>query len=102
MIRVALLLANLIILATFLLTLNRMPPEIPLFYSRSRGENQIAPWWIIVLLPLLMNGLALFNMYLKKKFFSNEHFISYVLDIASISSVVVIVMIYLKIILLIT
>ena len=61
-----------VLVAGLLLT---APPEIPLYYSRIWGENQIASKWAVLLLPFLMNiTFVVSNWFIKKKFTEDEEF----------------------------
>lgn len=97
-----LVIANLVMLISFLFKLNKFPPEIPLFYSRPSGDPQIADWWLIFLLPLLLNALYYLNTYIYKKFFLGNEFvenITYYFKLFLISSFT---LIFIKILFLIT
>lgn len=80
----------------------KLPPQIPLLYSRPTGELQLAEWWLILLLPLLMNGLFVLNTYLKKKIFHDSAFINSFLKYIKIFIIVSLTLIFLKIIFLVT
>lgn len=88
--------------AIFLLNINRMPPEIPLYYSRPQGEAQIAPWWMLFALPLIMNGFVVLNGYLAKRLFKDNQLITQTFRIFTYSAIVSLTLVFLKIILLIT
>lgn len=61
-----------VLVAGLLLT---APPEIPLYFSRAWGENQIASKWAVLLLPFLMNTtFFVSNWFIKKKFAEDEDF----------------------------
>lgn len=67
--------SNIVVWALVAVLLLTAPPEIPLYYSRVWGENQIATKWALLLLPLLMN-IAFFvtNWFIHKKFTEQETF----------------------------
>ena len=46
-----LIVANFVMFISFFFKLNKLPPEIPLFYSKASGDSQIADWWLIFLIP---------------------------------------------------
>ena len=97
-----LIIANLVMFISFLFKLNTFPPEIPLFYSRPSGDPQIADWWLIFSIPLLMNALYYLNTYIYKKFFLGNEFvenITYYFKLFLISSFT---LIFIKILFLIT
>jgi hypothetical protein len=97
-----LIISNILVVAIFLLNINRMPPEIPLYYSRPTGEAQIAPWWMLFALPFIMNGLVVLNGYLARRIFKNNPFIVNSFRVFTIGAIVSLTLVFLKIILLIT
>lgn len=46
-----------------------LPPQIPLFYSKPWGEDQLAEKWMIFLLPVLSHTIFLFNSILYNKLY---------------------------------
>lgn len=97
-----LIISNILVVAIFLLNINRMPPELPLYYSRPPGEAQIAPWWMLFALPFVMNGLVVLNGYLGKHVFRNNAFVTTSFRLFTIGAIVSLTLVFLKIILLIT
>lgn len=61
-----------------------LPPEIPLFYSRPWGENQLASPSLIWLLPTAAFITGLLNFYLAANFFEEMPFLSHVLSWSSV------------------
>lgn len=66
--------ANLIQLGMYLVRMRSIPPQIPLFYSLPVGEDQLVEWWMIFIIPLLMNGLVIANTLLLRRFFLQDPF----------------------------
>lgn len=99
---IALGIADLIMLGSFLLTYNHLPPQIPFFYSRPWGEAQLADLWVIGLLPLFMHILIFLNYFLVKKVFPADEIISRITKVVNWSLLVAFTGIFLKIIFLIT
>lgn len=97
-----LIISNILVVAIFLLNINRMPPELPLYYSRPPGEAQIAPWWMLFALPFIMNGFVVFNGYLARHIFKNTPFITTSFRVFTIGAIAGLTLVFLKIILLIT
>ena len=97
-----LIISNILVVAIFLLNINRMPPEIPLYYSRPPGEAQIAPWWMLFALPLVMNALVVLNGYLARRVFRENPFVMQTFRVFTIGAIVCLALVFLKIILLIT
>jgi len=65
----------LIFLSLIFIALNwqRLPPQVPLFYSRPWGEDQLAPKIAIFLLPASSVGVFLINFLLAKFFIKKEN-----------------------------
>lgn len=98
----SLLVANFIMILGFLLKLSKIPPQIPFFYSRPEGEAQLINWWLIFLLPLLLNLLFLLNTFLFKKFFDENEFIKTFFYYFKLFLIISFTLIFLKIIFLVT
>lgn len=49
-----------------LLNWKKMPPEVPLYYSRPWGETQLAPVNSLFLFPLFGSGITLLNFFLSQ------------------------------------
>lgn len=94
--------ANFMMILAVLFKFTSLPPQIPLFYSRPDGEAQLGEWWFIFLIPLLMNLLYILNVYLQKKFFSDNAFVIRFLYYFKLFVVIVLTIIFLKIIFLVT
>jgi len=66
-IRAALLIALglvVIMVGLFFAFYRKLPPEIPLFYSRPWGEAQLASPWLLLILPALSLFIIIFNFIL--------------------------------------
>ena len=46
---------NIVMILTFVLRYSTLPPQVPLFYSRTLGEAQLVDSWMIFLLPFLLH-----------------------------------------------
>ncbi|MFH0773162.1 MAG: hypothetical protein V1922_02530 [bacterium] len=66
--------SNLIQLGVYLLRMHTIPPQIPLFYSLPIGEDQLVEWWMIFLIPVVMNILFILNTVLCNSYFHREQF----------------------------
>lgn len=62
---------------------SRIPPQVPLFYSRTWGEQQLASKTELLLLPSLTFSIFLFHFFLALKFFSKEPLLVRILMVAS-------------------
>lgn len=66
--------ANLIMIGSYLFNMKTIPPQIPLLYSLPIGEDQLVEWWMIFIIPIIMNVFYLLNSYVYNKFFFQEQF----------------------------
>lgn len=98
----ALLTGNLLMAFTVILKFSKLPPQLPIFYSRPWGEGQIADWWLILILPILMNALYALNLFIAKKFFADDDFVKNILRYLNLLLVIAFTVIFLKIIFLTT
>ena len=76
----------------------RMPPVVPLWYSRASAEAVLAPWWMIGVIPLIMNGFLLFNMVFVRRGFVGHAFIEPLIRVSNIALTISFTLIFLKII----
>ncbi|NMB84543.1 hypothetical protein GYA28_04650 [Candidatus Roizmanbacteria bacterium] len=94
--------ANLIIMAVFLLSFNRLPPQIPLFYSRLWGEDQLADTWMLVFVPIFINGLFFLNNFVSNRLFSTDTLIKKMVRYLNLFIIIGLTLVFIKIILLVT
>ena len=94
--------ANVIMALAIILNLNHLPPQIPLFYSKPSGEDQLADIWMIILLPLILNGIILLNNFFIKRFFSKDEFVKKIFYYLNFSIIIAVTFIFIKIIFLVT
>lgn len=97
-----LIIGNILMAGVFILKLNQLPPQLPLFYSKPWGEDQLGDTWMIVILPLLLNIFYILNNYFYKKYFPGNLFIRKILDYLNLFLIIVITGIFVRIILLIS
>lgn len=95
--RKALLSSNAIMIVVFAASYLRLPPQVPLWYSRVEGEMQIAPWWMLLLIPVLMNGFVLLNVFMQRKLFAESHFVKSLIDGFNNIVMIAFVLLFLKI-----
>lgn len=56
----------------FIIKFNNLPPQLPIYYSVGEGEEQIADYYLILIIPILSFLIVMVNNYLKiKKFYDN-------------------------------
>lgn len=66
--------ANLVMIGSYLLTMKTFPPQIPLLYSLPIGEDQLVEWWMIFIIPIIMNVFYILNSFIYNRFFFQEQF----------------------------
>jgi hypothetical protein len=98
----ALLGSNLFMMAIFIWRLGNLPPQLPLFYSRPWGEEQLADSWMILLLPAILDIFFFFNRYLQKKFFPDNQLVIKIIYCLNMTLIISFTLIFIKIIFLIT
>ncbi len=99
-----LILANSLMILVFIFKFNRLPPQIPLFYSLPLGESQLVDTWLIFLLPIIMNIFYFINNYFYKKFFlfSENNLYKNIFKITNYFLIIGFTLIFIKIIFLIS
>lgn len=97
-----LIIADILMIAAFAISFNSLPPQIPLFYSRPWGEDQLVDLWFIALLPILLNTLFFINKWVAVKFFTDSPFIVKLIQNFNWFLIVVFSGVFIKIILLVT
>ncbi len=102
MIQKLLLPSIIIMLIAFIIKLNTLPPQIPLFYSLPWGESQLAETWMIFFIPLLMLLFIFLNNFIEKKLFFENDFIKKIFYYLNILIIISFTFIFLKIILLVS
>ena len=98
----ALILADLAQAGLFLYRMNLLPPQIPLFYSRAQGEDQLADLWMIAILPILMNGLIILNSYILRRFFPGNIFVKHTILYLNLFLIITLTFIFARILFLIS
>ena len=90
--------ANVLMILTFILKFNNLPPQIPLFYSKPLGEDQLTDTWMIIILPLLLNILFFINNFISRKFFSEHELAKKILYYLNLFLIISFTFIFVKII----
>lgn len=96
------LIINVLMVLIFFVEFGHLPPQIPLFYSKPWGEDQLAEVWMIFLLPILFDVFVVGNYFIAKKIFSDDLYVKKLLSYVNIFLVAVFFLVYLKIFLLIS
>lgn len=91
-----------IMIGLFVLSYQHLPPETPLFYSLPESDNQIAPMWLILLLPVIETFLVMVNSIVKKKWFNEASVFSSMISVATYTIILLSTYIFVTIILHIT
>lgn len=94
--------ANLIMVFAFIFKITTLPPQVPLFYSRPPGDLQLADWYFIFLIPILMNFFYVLNTIVYKRFFNENEFFKQFTYYFKIFIILSFTYIFLKIIFLVT
>lgn len=94
--------ADVVMAALFLWKFRYLPEQIPLFYSRPWGEAQIADYWYIALIPILMHIFYVLNGLLCRRFFPNQHIPQKIFTISTGIAIVLFTAIFIRIIVLVT
>jgi hypothetical protein len=93
---------DIIMLGLTALRFSSIPPQLPLFYSQPFGEDQLVDWWMIFVLPIIMNLLYFINSFVYKKYFPGNEFVKKIIDYLNIFICISFTLIFIKIILLVT
>lgn len=97
-----LLVTNTVMVLFFIFRFSSLPPQIPLFYSKPWGEDQLADSWLIFILPLTMNVFFFSNLYFCKKYFQENVFVNKIISYLNLFIIITITLIFIKIIFLAT
>jgi len=82
--------------------MHTIPPQIPLFYSLPTGEDQLVEWWMIFLIPILMNVLYIINTFIYNAYFHREDFEKSMLKYTNMVIIGVCTYLFIRIILLVS
>jgi hypothetical protein len=99
---IGLILGDILMAVAFALKFNHLPQQIPLFYSRTWGEDQLADLWMIGLLPVLLHIFVLVNIWISKRYFSESEFMKKLIMICNWFLIITFTGVFLKIILLVS
>ncbi len=94
--------ANLLQLGVYILRMRMIPPQIPLFYSLPIGEDQLVEWWMIFLIPIIMNSFCIFNTFIYNTYFHREDFEKSLFRYVNISIIGICTYLFIRIILLVS
>lgn len=94
--------ALLVMAATFAWRFSTLPPQIPLFYSKPQGDDQVVDFWLIAILPILLIVFFTINMIIYRKLFSGDKTILKIIEGVNIAEAIIITLIFMKILFTIT
>lgn len=94
--------ANTIMVASYLFVMKTVPPQIPLLYSLPIGEDQLVEWWMIFVIPIMMNMFYILNSYVYNHFFFQDQFERVLLRYTNIAVMIVSVYLFVRIIFLVS
>ena len=97
-----LIVCNVIMIGALLLRFNNLPPQIPIFFSKPWGEDQLVDTWMILILPILLDILYFTNLTLYKRCFQENEFVKKIVQYLNIFLMVTFTLIFIKIITLVT
>ena len=99
---IALIIADLLMVAAFGIQFTKLPPQIPLFYSQLWGESQLADLWYIALIPIFLHVLVFLNSYIYRRFFWQDHTVKNIIKYMNFIVIGSFTAIFLKIVFLIS
>ena len=94
--------ADMLMALTFLLRMKSLPPQIPLYYSKAVGDDQLGDTWMIFIIPTLMTILFAVNNLIYKKYFLGQEMVKRIFNYLNIFLVVSFTIIFIRILYLIT
>ena len=94
--------SNLIQLGMYFWRMHTIPPQIPLFFSLPIGEDQLVEWWMIFLIPVLMNGLYAINSFIHTTYFHRDDFEKSLLKYVNITIIGISTYLFIRIIMLVS
>lgn len=98
----ALIVSDILIVGSFIFKFSSLPPQLPLFYSRSWGEDQLAEYWYIFILPLFLHAFIFLNIYIYNQLFFPDRLIRRIVDYINWFHIIGFTFIFLKIIFLVS
>ncbi len=93
--------ADIIMGIMFLFKLPTLPPQVPLFYSKPLGEEQLVDLWFIFVLPVLLHLFYVVNIGLYRRFFLGNEFIKKLVESLNLFLIITVTFIFVKILFLI-
>lgn len=95
-------LSSIIVLVTYLWRFKRLPPQIPLYYSRPAGEENLANNYMIFIIPFLATLFIIINSFISKKKYAENELLQNVIYTVNLCLIIVSSLIFIRIIFLMT
>lgn len=99
---IAVIIANAIMGGLYLFLRSELPPQIPLYYSRPWGEEQLVDLWLIAIIPLMMHMFIVGNTLLKRFFYKKSDLLVNTFTVANWFYLIVFTVIYVRILFLVS
>jgi hypothetical protein len=90
-----------VMVVVFAFNYQRIPPQIPIYYSTLEGDEQIGEYYMIFMLPLISYFFVYINNFISKKFFPDNAFVEKLVFYTNCSSIIIISFIFLRIVFLV-
>lgn len=94
--------ANVVMVLGILLSFRTLPPVVPLLYSRPAGELQLVDWWLIIIVPVVMNMLYVLNNFLIQKIFSGSEFAKKIIWYTNLVIILLLTAVFIKVLTLVS
>jgi len=92
----------LVLLVIFIFKINGLPPQVPLFYSKPEGDDQIVDSFMMFLLPFFSFLFVIVNNFIFIKYFSENKLVATVIYYVNMLVILLTSFIFLRILFLIT
>lgn len=99
---IALIVADILMAAAFGLAFTRLPPQIPLFFTSPWGEDRLADFWFIALIPIFMHLVFFLNNWIVKRFFRTDSFPAKLFYTANWAVIIVATFIFIRILIIVS
>ncbi len=93
---------NLLMASIYILKFSHLPLQIPFFYSKPWGEDQLVDTWFILFLPIILNLLVFFNYTVIKKLFGHNDLINKITYYLNLFLIILTTYVFIRIIFLVS
>ncbi|MBI2641494.1 hypothetical protein HYW87_02760 [Candidatus Roizmanbacteria bacterium] len=97
-----LIISNALMVMFFAWKFTKLPPQIPIFYSKPTGEDQLADVWMLIIFPIILNALFFFNIFIYRKFFTEHAIVKKIIHYFNLFLTISITAIFIKIVTLVS